>query len=93
MRILITGAAGMIGTKLTRRLVLDGHLGGTPISSLILQDIVPPPAPSTAIPVVCLASDLAAEGEAAAPARPARMRTGLRSRLTASASVDRKSVV
>jgi nucleoside-diphosphate-sugar epimerase len=66
MRILITGAAGMIGTKLTRRLVLDGHLGGTPISRLILQDIVPPHAPSTAIPVVCLASDLAAEGEAAA---------------------------
>lgn len=66
MRILITGAAGMIGTKLTRRLVLDGHLGGKSISRLILQDIVPPPAPSTAIPVVCLASDLAAEGEAAA---------------------------
>lgn len=66
MRILITGAAGMIGTKLTRRLVLEGHLGGTAISSLILHDIVPPPAPSTAMPAVCLASDLAAEGEAAA---------------------------
>jgi len=31
MHILITGAAGMIGRKLTSRLVADGALAGKPI--------------------------------------------------------------
>lgn len=44
MRILITGAAGMIGRKLTARLLADGALGGRPIRQLILHDIVPPEA-------------------------------------------------
>lgn len=66
MRILLTGAAGMIGTKLTRRLIADGHLGGVPISGLILHDIVAPPALPSSPPTVCLASDLAAEGAASA---------------------------
>jgi nucleoside-diphosphate-sugar epimerase len=37
---LITGAAGMIGRKLTERLVLDGSLGGAPIGHLVLADAV-----------------------------------------------------
>lgn len=45
MRILITGAAGMIGRKLVERLVRDGGLNGQPIDELHLHDIVPPPAP------------------------------------------------
>ena len=45
MHILITGAAGMIGRKLTDRLIRDG-LNNKPISKLTLADIVTPPSPS-----------------------------------------------
>lgn len=36
----MTGAAGMIGRKLTERLVLDRSLGGSPIGHLLLADAV-----------------------------------------------------
>ena len=36
----MTGAAGMIGRKLTARLVLDRSLGGSPIGHLLLADAV-----------------------------------------------------
>jgi nucleoside-diphosphate-sugar epimerase len=42
MHVLITGAAGMIGRKLTERLVIDRALGNTPIEKLTLIDIVAP---------------------------------------------------
>ncbi len=42
MHILITGAAGMIGRKLTARLVADGGLNGRPIEQLTLIDVVAP---------------------------------------------------
>ncbi len=42
MHILITGAAGMIGRKLTARLVIDRALGDQPIDKLTLIDIVAP---------------------------------------------------
>ena len=45
MHILITGAAGMIGRKLTARLVNDGALDGRPIEKLTLTDIGTPPRP------------------------------------------------
>ncbi|QPC85421.1 NAD-dependent epimerase/dehydratase family protein [Mesorhizobium sp. NBSH29] len=41
MRILITGAAGMVGRKLTARLAKDGTLAGQKITALDLHDIVP----------------------------------------------------
>ena len=41
----MTGAAGMVGRKLTERLVLDGSLGGRPIDRLTLADVVPPVGP------------------------------------------------
>ena len=41
MRILITGAAGMVGRKLTERLARDGHLRGREITAVDLHDIVP----------------------------------------------------
>ncbi|TPN83074.1 NAD-dependent epimerase/dehydratase family protein, partial [Mesorhizobium sp. B1-1-5] len=46
MRILITGAAGMVGRKLIARLAKDGRLRGQKISALDLHDIVPPQAPA-----------------------------------------------
>jgi nucleoside-diphosphate-sugar epimerase len=64
MRILITGAAGMIGRKLAERLARDGHLGRADISALTLTDIVAP-----SVPAGCAASldtsDIAIPGEAA----------------------------
>ena len=42
MHILITGAVGMIGRKLTERLVIDRALNGQPIEKLTLIDIVAP---------------------------------------------------
>ena len=39
MHILITGAAGMIGRKLTARLVEAGELNGQPIDELTLIDV------------------------------------------------------
>src|SRR5919197_2445548 len=47
MRVLITGAAGMIGRKLTERLVKDGRLAGRPITALDLSDVTAPAAPQT----------------------------------------------
>ncbi len=46
MHILITGAAGMIGRKLTERLAREGALNGQPIDTLTLTDIVPPQKPA-----------------------------------------------
>ncbi len=46
MHILITGAAGMIGRKLTERLVVDRALNGQPIEKLTLIDIVAPARPA-----------------------------------------------
>ncbi len=42
MHVLITGAAGMIGRKLTARLAKDGALNGKPIRKLTLIDVVAP---------------------------------------------------
>jgi nucleoside-diphosphate-sugar epimerase len=46
MHILIIGAAGMVGRKLTARLVADGALGGKPITALTLVDVVAAPYPA-----------------------------------------------
>ncbi len=43
MHIAIVGAAGMIGRKLTARLVADGTLAGQAITRLTLVDVVEPP--------------------------------------------------
>jgi D-erythronate 2-dehydrogenase len=66
MHVLITGAAGMIGRKLTERLATDGGLNGKPIDELTLIDVVPPAKPTGfSGKVETLAADLAAPGEAA----------------------------
>ena len=63
--ILITGAAGMIGRKLTERLASEGKLNEKPIETLTLLDVVPPEKPARfAGRVETRAADLAAPGEA-----------------------------
>lgn len=65
MRILITGAAGMIGRKLLRRLVAKPSLGGRNIKGILLHDIVKA-APIDEMPFETqgIASDLSVPGEA-----------------------------
>jgi D-erythronate 2-dehydrogenase len=66
MHILITGAAGMIGRKLTERLVKDDSLNGKPIDRLTLIDVVAPKKPAGyAGSVDVSTSDLSAPGAAA----------------------------
>jgi len=66
MHILITGAAGMIGRKLTARLVKDGKLNGRSIDKFTLIDVVAPEKPAGFTSSVELSTgDLAAAGVAA----------------------------
>ena len=66
MHILIFGAAGMVGRKLTERLAKDGGLGGREIAKATLHDVVEPQAPANApFKVRTVSSDFAEEGEAA----------------------------
>jgi nucleoside-diphosphate-sugar epimerase len=58
MRILVVGAAGMLGRKLTQRLVQDGVLAGEPVSALTLVDLVREEGPGGEI----LAADVAEPG-------------------------------
>jgi D-erythronate 2-dehydrogenase len=67
MHILITGAAGMIGRKLTARLVGSGALNGGPIEKLTLVDVVAPQKPDGfAGKVTTAASDIADDDAARA---------------------------
>ncbi len=66
MHILITGAAGMIGRKLTERLVRDGSLNGAAVDKLTLIDVVAAESPNDfAGKVDAATGDLAAPGVAA----------------------------
>jgi nucleoside-diphosphate-sugar epimerase len=66
MHILITGAGGMIGRKLTARLIADGNLGGKPIDKATLVDIVAPPMPADApFEIETLGADMSGRGVAA----------------------------
>ena len=65
MQVLILGAAGMVGRKLTERLVGEGRVGGKPITRLVLHDVVEPAAPRNApFDVATLTSDFSLPGEA-----------------------------
>jgi nucleoside-diphosphate-sugar epimerase len=72
VRVLVLGAAGMLGRKLAERLALDGELGGRPISVLTLADVVEPDAPDASFAVETSAVDVTDPGGAAAlfAARP-----------------------
>lgn len=59
MHVLITGAAGMIGRKLTAQVIRDGAIGGAAVTRLTLADVIAPPAPvGFEWPVACIAADL-----------------------------------
>jgi D-erythronate 2-dehydrogenase len=60
MHILVTGAAGMIGRKLTERLAKDGALHGRAIDRVTLTDIVPASVPPASASVDVVTDDLAA---------------------------------
>ena len=60
MKVLIIGAAGMIGRKLCQRLARDGRLAGKPIEEARLVDIVAPAPIEAPFPVSLEACDIAA---------------------------------
>jgi nucleoside-diphosphate-sugar epimerase len=65
LHILVLGAAGMVGRKLSERLLRDGRLGKSDISRLTLHDVVAPAVPEKAgFPVDVMASDFAVAGAA-----------------------------
>src|SRR5580704_13750119 len=65
MHILITGAAGMVGRKLTARLVKDGALNGRAIEKLTLTDVIVPDKPTAfSGRVESFAADIGAPGAA-----------------------------
>jgi nucleoside-diphosphate-sugar epimerase len=65
MHVMIIGAAGMIGRKLSERLAGDGGLAGKPIERMTLVDIVAPSKPAGFAGKVDLETvDLSAAGEA-----------------------------
>ncbi len=66
MRVLILGAAGMLGRKLGERLARDGQVAGQPVGSLDLVDVIVPTAPAGFTgEASCAAVDLSAPGAAA----------------------------
>ncbi len=67
MKILIIGGAGMVGQKLAQRLAADGSLGGKPISSVVLYDVVGAErCPNCPFPMATKVGDLSHPGEAEA---------------------------
>lgn len=65
MHILVLGAAGMVGRKLTERLLRDSHLGKRDITRMTLQDVVAPATPAKAgFPVDTVTCDFAVPGVA-----------------------------
>ena len=65
MHVMIIGAAGMVGRKLTERLAVDGRLGGRDVARLTLVDVVAPAAPANfGGTVETVTADLSAAGEA-----------------------------
>jgi len=66
IKVLIIGAAGMIGRKLTARLLADGRVGNDSVASLVLADIVMPDGPRSGIAIDTVAADLSAPGAAGA---------------------------
>jgi nucleoside-diphosphate-sugar epimerase len=66
LHILVLGAAGMVGRKLTERLLRDERLGDREITRMTLHDVVAATKPAdAAIPISVITSDFADPGTAA----------------------------
>ena len=50
MHVLVIGASGFIGTKLTNRLAADGAIGDKQIAHVTLADVIPPTMPLEDVP-------------------------------------------
>jgi nucleoside-diphosphate-sugar epimerase len=59
MRVLVIGAAGMLGRKLAERLARDGALRGDAIEHLVLADVVAPERPRAGSEIETVVADLA----------------------------------
>jgi nucleoside-diphosphate-sugar epimerase len=64
MHVLIIGAAGMVGRKLTAGLLKTGSIAGKPIKKLMLADVVEPPAVDFAGEIERVATDVSSPGAA-----------------------------
>lgn len=65
MHVLIIGAAGMVGRKLTAKLLATGSVAGQTISAMTLHDVIMPDRPQGAsFPVTVTDGDLSVQGEA-----------------------------
>jgi nucleoside-diphosphate-sugar epimerase len=65
LHILVLGAAGMVGRKLSERLLRDGHLGKREITRMTLQDVIAPAQSAKAgFPVDTVTCDFAVPGAA-----------------------------
>ena len=64
VKVLVIGAAGMVGRKLTAALLQAGQIGGKDLTSLLLADVVAPPLPSSSLDVTVTEADLSAPGAA-----------------------------
>ena len=65
MKILVTGAGGMIGRKLVARLARDGKLGGRAITAMTLVDVTESPVPEGPVPCRPIVCDFSEKGVAA----------------------------
>ena len=65
MRVVVTGAAGMIGSRLVERLTTPGVLGAERVSDLVLVDaFAPPQVDAEGVSVETIAADIADDGVA-----------------------------
>lgn len=58
MKVLVIGAAGMVGRKLVAALLASGRVGEQAINSLALADVIAPSAPASTIAITTSAADL-----------------------------------
>jgi D-erythronate 2-dehydrogenase len=66
VKILIIGAGGMVGRKLTQRLAALGAMNGAPVAAARLVDITAPAAPNAPFATICEAMDIADPARASA---------------------------